>query len=87
MIAEARYESGETRLQPGDLLALFTDGIIEAEQGEDMYGDDRLLELLRAAAAEPNLDALGRRVMESVDGYIAGGRRTDDITLMLLRRS
>jgi serine phosphatase RsbU (regulator of sigma subunit) len=39
-----------------------------------------------ASAAEPALEDLGKRVLGRVDEFLAGARRTDDITLLLLRR-
>lgn len=47
---EAGYESGSVTLAPGDLLVIFTDGVIEAmdEEGQE-FGEERLLELLRAS--------------------------------------
>jgi sigma-B regulation protein RsbU (phosphoserine phosphatase) len=86
VLADARYEMGESSIEPGDLLAAFTDGIPEANRGNEMYEEERLLELLADGAREAQLEALGRRVLESVDAFIAGARRTDDITLVLLRR-
>jgi len=79
------YSSGETTIAPGGLLCLFTDGIPEADKGGEMYEEERLLECLGTAKGGP-LDALGRRVLESVDTFMSGARRTDDITLLLLRR-
>ncbi len=86
VLGQARYDRGETIIEPGDLLAAFTDGIPEADRGGEMYEEERLIELLAAAVSEPSLDALSRRVLESVDAFIAGARRTDDITLLLMRR-
>jgi serine phosphatase RsbU (regulator of sigma subunit) len=80
------YQSGEATIAPGGLLCLFTDGIPEADRGDEMYEEERLLECLGAAKGSGSLDALGRRVLESVDTFMAGARRTDDITLLLLRR-
>jgi len=86
VLDQAHYDLGEAVIQPGDLLALFTDGIPEADRGGDMYEEERLVEVLVAGARDPSLDQLGRRVLESVDNFISGARRTDDITLVLLRR-
>jgi phosphoserine phosphatase RsbU/P len=85
-IAELPYESGKVQLAPGALLAIFTDGIPEADRGGEMFDDERLLETLMASAAEPVLEDLGKRVLGRVDEFLAGARRTDDITLLLLRR-
>ena len=86
ILANSTFEPGEAQMAPGALLALFTDGIPEADRGQEMFEEERLIEVLTAGADEPALDALGRRVMERVDGFLAGARRTDDITLLLLRR-
>lgn len=86
VLEDARFERGEVKMERGDLLAVFTDGIPEADRGGEMYEEDRLLAVLGAGAAVPTLDVLGRRLLESVDTFMAGARRTDDITLLLLRR-
>jgi len=85
-IAELPYQSGVAQLAPGALLAIFTDGIPEADRGGEMFDDERLIETLVSGAGEPALDTLGRRLMGRVDEFLAGARRTDDITLLLLRR-
>jgi serine phosphatase RsbU (regulator of sigma subunit) len=86
ILAHAPYEAGEITLEPGALLAGFTDGIPEADRGGEMFEDERLVETLLASAAEPTLDAMGRRILGRVDEFLAGTRRTDDITLLLVRR-
>jgi sigma-B regulation protein RsbU (phosphoserine phosphatase) len=46
-LPEWRYESGEARLEPGDRLLLFTDGLIEARSiTDEEFGEARLLDLL-----------------------------------------
>ena len=53
-LADASYERGFVLVQPGDLLVLYTDGIIEARPrgGRDEYGVDRLVEVVRALPAQ-----------------------------------
>ena len=81
------YSGGETRLEPGDLLLLYTDGVTEAESpdGEE-WGHDRLRDLL-ASTGEGSLievrDALGA----ALDAHRAGERAKDDQTFLLLRRA
>ena len=86
VLEDAKFERGETVIERGGLLTVFTDGIPEADRGGEMFEEERLLELVAAGAAEPSLDVLGRRVLEGVDTFMAGARRTDDITLLLMRR-
>ena len=86
VLENAGFERGEAIIEPGGLLTVFTDGIPEADRGGEMFEEDRLLELLMAGVREPSLDVLGRRVIDGVDTFMAGARRTDDITLLLMRR-
>ncbi len=85
--AEAVYESGNTTLQPGDWLVIFTDGLIEAmNERNDEYGEPRLLEVLDAgSASEP--EELLRRMRSDVDAFVGATPQHDDITCMLVKVS
>jgi sigma-B regulation protein RsbU (phosphoserine phosphatase) len=81
------FRQGEAQLAPGESLVLYTDGVTEAKRG----GDGELLReaglcdlLLRHAGASP--DQLCRALAADVDTY-QSGRRADDLTLLVLRRS
>lgn len=83
--ADARYDSGRTTLSRGDLLVVFTDGLVEAanNHGEE-YGESRLLERLRTlgnASAGMALAAL----MGAVDAFVGATRQHDDITCLVLK--
>lgn len=74
-----------TALAPGDLLVIFTDGMVEAvnQKGEE-FGESRLLAEVQAAAqasAEQTLQAL----MARVDAFVGTARQHDDITCLVLR--
>ena len=82
--AEVPYPSGRTHLDAGDLLFIFTDGVIEAvnEAGNE-YGEARLLPCLQplpASAAE-----VLSRVMTNVNDFVGYARQHDDITALVLR--
>jgi serine phosphatase RsbU (regulator of sigma subunit) len=79
--ADAAYPVGRQRMEEGDLLVLFTDGLIEARQGGALFGEAGLLRVLREGSDD--LSALGRRLMKEVLAY-GGGRLTDDVALVLL---
>ncbi|RLJ62667.1 SpoIIE family protein phosphatase [Sulfurisoma sediminicola] len=86
VFAEARYEMGESRLEPGDALVLYTDGVTEAhDAGGTLYGEARLATLLQDAASQP-AESICRAVVADVDAYRADGRQ-DDVTLLVLRRT
>jgi sigma-B regulation protein RsbU (phosphoserine phosphatase) len=71
-------------LAPGDLLAVFSDGVSEAmsPRGEE-FGEARLLEVLRLHQHCPAAEAVAR-VIEAVRDF-SGPEQSDDVTLMLVR--
>ncbi len=81
------YTAGSTRLEEGDLLVLYTDGINEAEnESEEQYGIDRL-----GAACQGNsglsLDELAAAIEEDLDRFAGGVPFADDRTTVLIRRT
>lgn len=87
LVEEAAYRGAERALEPGDLLAVYTDGIVEAcDPGGAEYGLERLAALCRDRRAEP-LAALHAAVEEDLAAFAAGAPYEDDRTLLLLRRS
>ena len=76
----------ERQLNPGDVLALYTDGVTEAfNKRGDEYGEARLLEALQKKRHLPP-QALLAEIVEDVQKF--GGRdQHDDITLMVARCS
>ncbi len=81
---EVPYESGSTQLQPGDLLFVFTDGVVEAvnEKGDE-YREERLLTCLEAPSH--NAAEVLQRVMKDVNSFVGYARQHDDITALVLR--
>ncbi|HEX6695712.1 MAG TPA: SpoIIE family protein phosphatase [Solirubrobacteraceae bacterium] len=53
MTGAARWEQSEIELQPGDTLLFYTDGVTDTPSGAERFGEERLLEALRDAPAEP----------------------------------
>ncbi len=81
----AGYESGTTRLVPGDLLVIFTDGLVEAvDTSDEEYGDARMIETLGTLRGESAAGTI-RGLIESVDRFSADVRQYDDITCLAVR--
>jgi sigma-B regulation protein RsbU (phosphoserine phosphatase) len=84
LVDEARYEEHEQRLEPGDRLYVYTDGVTEAScerQGE--LGLERLSSALHAARAEP-LDESVASVTRLVEAWGEGGEPSDDVSVLAL---
>jgi len=79
------YGEGRRELGLGDLLALYTDGVVETPNtiGEE-FGSARLVEIL-TRHQDASLADLLARVIESVDRWSGGGPPHDDVTLVLAR--
>lgn len=79
------YEAGQVTLGSGDLLVMFTDGLVEAEneKGEE-FGEGRMLQILAQRQAT---DAKGvlKSLMVAVDVFVGAARQHDDITCMVMR--
>jgi GAF domain-containing protein len=78
------YGEAVLRLEPGDLVFAFTDGLIEARRGGEMYGDRRLTRLVADRAATLSPDGLVRAVHEEVASWSDG--LSDDCVALALRR-
>ncbi len=95
-LPEATYARGFCRLRLGDILALYSDGIVEslgwpetsAVHGDtaqlEEYGQERLLRVV-----EENRDRSAREIVEAVLDHLAifckGQEKADDQTLMIVR--
>jgi serine phosphatase RsbU (regulator of sigma subunit) len=75
----------EYRLEPGDVIVYYTDGLTEAEniQGKP-YGDERLLEVVRASAELSAAEIL-KRIIDSVVEFMGIAPPFDDTTLVVVR--
>lgn len=79
------YEQEEILLESGDVLYLYTDGVVEAmDANHALYGVDRLKAVLnRNGDLAP--ETLLKRVKEDVDVFVGGGEQFDDITMVGVR--
>ncbi len=73
----------EVRLDPGDLVLVFSDGVTEAARNEEEFGETRLIEELRAHSRLP-LDEILSAIFSGVQEFSAGAQ-SDDLTLLIVR--
>ena len=86
ILPEASFGYGEMTMEPGDLLAIYTDGLTEAaDPDEQQFGEERLAALLMEHAHE-TLSRIAAVVEERLDAFVRGTPYADDRTLLLLRR-
>ncbi len=85
LVQEAEYVTARVKLEPGDTLILFSDGVTEAmDPSEELYGVPRLREVL-TGQSDCALDKLQKSILESVENFAKGAHQADDLTLLIVR--
>ncbi|NNF62987.1 MAG: SpoIIE family protein phosphatase [Acidimicrobiia bacterium] len=77
------FEPSQIALEPGDVLALYSDGVTEARFGETFYGVDRLGQLIFDSRTAP-ASAIANDVGGAVDTW-ATGNPVDDVLALILK--
>jgi len=81
------YKMQELKLEPGDNLLMFTDGITEAmDVNEEMYEDDRLEKFMIQNRLKPASDFV-EELMGDVNQFVGKAAQSDDITVLYLKRN
>jgi len=81
-LEDSVYRSNKLRLNPGDLLYLYTDGVTEAFNLEDQqYGEARLENFLVAHEGQ-SVEKVVRESVLDVVTFAAGAPQSDDVTLL-----
>lgn len=85
VMPDAKFTTARYQLEPDDILALYTDGLIEAVgAGEELYGEERFRKAFKENS-DLSVNFLAAAVIEDVTTF-EQGQRFDDITLMVLKR-
>ena len=81
-----QYKDYEFTLEKGGTLFLYTDGVPEATSAaEEMYGVDRLLEVMNRHREDGPVELL-KAVRASVDEFVGDAEQFDDLTMLALKR-
>ena len=87
LFEESAYCSAQTMMEPGDVLAFYSDGITEAEDPAGQPLEEAGLEqILARHASRPALD-IGAEVLAAVQAHARRARFADDLTILVLKRT
>ena len=87
LVAGETFEAREGRLQPGDTIVGYTDGIVDAcNRDEEPFGERRLQELLQGAHASTPQQIV-RDAWTSIELFSGQMAAIDDRTMMVLRNT
>jgi serine phosphatase RsbU (regulator of sigma subunit) len=81
----ATYYSREIPMEPGDVVLLYTDGLAEARDGDQLFGEERIANMLRRdPGVEPGV--LCKSLLEAAKDF-ASSALTDDVAILSVRRT
>jgi sigma-B regulation protein RsbU (phosphoserine phosphatase) len=87
ILPDQTFTAAEVTLQPGELLAVFSDGVTEASRAGRFFEESRLRDVLREVAREEPLAQARAAIIRRVDEFLDGAPRSDDLALVLIRRA
>ena len=84
LLADFSYEQSAVTIAPGDVFIAFTDGISEAMNAADEeWGEAQLIEAVKQSGGQSPSQIIAR-IMQAADGFVAGAKQHDDMTLVVL---
>ena len=85
ILPAANHEQAHFDVRPGDVLVLYSDGLVEAANpADEEYGEDRLREVL-ATAHTGSPDQLRDAILASVTAFLGTASMRDDLTLVVAK--
>lgn len=79
------WKEETVKLESGDLMLVFTDGVVEADKRGEYYGDERLERLVCNNKDTPVVKVING-IMDDVEDFVDGSPRSDDITMLAIKR-
>jgi phosphoserine phosphatase RsbU/P len=86
MFCETEFPATRLRLDAGDTLFIYTDGLSEARGAGDEYGVDRVSRFVHQQAGRPAGEIIAA-CLDDVRAFTEDGPRLDDLTLLAIQRT
>lgn len=86
LLPDQNFGTSNINFSKGDILLLYTDGITEANNGEDEFGEKRLEKILLESAGQTP-KRIARKILEEVQTFSAQGEYHDDKTIVVIKRA
>jgi len=86
LFESASYESRAFRLDKGDILVVYSDGLTDAQNPqEELFGEGRLLKIIRKEAPSGS-EMLEQQFLTAIQEFTQGMPQTDDITFVIVEK-
>ena len=79
------WQCETTEFAPGDLLFVFTDGVSEASNKDDQYGEERMQNVIVESRQKP-IKEIASKLFDDILNFVQDEPRSDDITMLFLKR-
>lgn len=86
MFDKSTYAAVETRIAPGELLLLYSDGITEAESPEGQPLEEAGVQGIVVHYRSESPAELGTKILKAVEAHAQAPRFADDLTILILKR-
>jgi sigma-B regulation protein RsbU (phosphoserine phosphatase) len=85
LLPSAAYMQGQVEIRLGDVIVLYSDGLVEATNAPgDEFGESRLSELISRSLAE-TAESIRDSILASVRGFLGGSHAHDDLTCVVAK--
>lgn len=84
-VEDINYKIRTFKLNPGDIIYIYTDGVTDANNTDrKLFGEARLLEALNLPG-DKDVVSINRRIKDCLNSYMEGAEQFDDITMLCLK--
>ena len=81
------YKTKSVALKKGDMIILYTDGIVEArDKKKKIFGEERLRKVLFDTLKQP-CEFIQKQIIRSVESFSPDAHEQDDLTLLVIRKT
>ena len=86
MMQGVMYQEASVKLEPGDVLVIYSDGITESiNERDEEFDEDRLIEVVKRNVAR-SASGIRDRIDEALSKFVGTTAPVDDMTLMIIKR-
>ena len=87
LAGDLEYGQREDRLEPGDTLVLYSDGVSEARnRNDEEFGEEQVRQIFQGNPPESAQEA-NERIQKAVEEFARGMPQADDLTCLILHRT
>lgn len=79
---DIKYVNEKEYLNKDDILIIYTDGVVEARNGKNFFGENRLIRSIKSVR-EPNVSYLSEKIFDHVEKF-TDGKFLDDIAILCI---